>query len=114
MKMRGRTLVSPSGYSPEPKSSTSLGHAVSAEGDMITSALGFWHASVASVRASSHAMLGTVTTRVPPRVRFRARVRVRARVRARVRVRVRARVRARARGRARVRVRARPASHLRS
>jgi len=98
--MRGRTLVSPSGYSPEPKSSTSLGHAVSAEGDMITSALGFWHSSVASVRASSHAMLGTVTTREPPGVE--------------VRVRVRVRVRARARGRGRVRVRVRPASHLRS
>ena len=41
-KVRGRTLVSPSGYSPEPRSSTALGHAVSAEGDMITSALGFW------------------------------------------------------------------------
>ena len=77
MKMRGRTLVSPSGYSPEPKSSTSLGHAVSAEGDMITSALGFWHSSVASVRASSHAMPGTVTTREPPRVRVRVRVRAR-------------------------------------
>ena len=100
MKMRGRTLVSPSGYSPEPRSSTSLGHAVSAEGDMITSALGFWHSSVATVRASSHAMLGTVTTREPPGVRVRARVRDRAR--------------GRARGRVRGRVRARPASHLRS
>ena len=33
---------------------------------MITSALGFAHGSVAKVLASSHAMLGTVTTKDPP------------------------------------------------
>ena len=65
-KTSGRTLVSPSGYSPEPRSSTALGHAVSAEGDMITSAIGFAHGSVAIVRASSQAILGTVTCRAPP------------------------------------------------
>ena len=39
---------------------------MSAEGDMITSALGFAHCSVAIVLASSHAMLGTATTKDPP------------------------------------------------
>ena len=38
---------------------------MSAEGDMITSALGCAHGSVATVLASSHAMLGTATTRDP-------------------------------------------------
>ena len=33
---------------------------------MITSALGFAHCSVAIVLASSHAMLGTATTKDPP------------------------------------------------
>ena len=39
---------------------------MSAEGDMITSAIGLEHGSVAIVRASSHAILGTVTVRAPP------------------------------------------------
>ena len=58
-KTRGRTLVSPSGYSPEPRSSTALGHA--------------W---------------GRVKVRVRARVRVRGRVRGGGRGRGRVRVRV--------------------------
>ena len=42
---------------------------MSAEGDMITSAIGFAHGSVAIVRASSQAILGTVTVRAPPAAR---------------------------------------------